>query len=344
MRPFRCPFCNAQVYFENTRCMACQSQIGYLAEENRFVQVDDEHAAWCANNPHSGCNWTVATGTGHIYCLSCDLNEIIPPVDDPDQRRRWADVESAKRRFLYSVLRLSIPIYPKRHDPSGLSFRILVNAEHGGAGVVTMGHANGVITIDATEADAHLREFRRAELDESYRTLLGHMRHESGHYFWERLCLVPGFRDAFREIFGDERAEYDKALERHYAEGAPSDWRERFISAYATAHPWEDWAESFAHYLHIVDGVETAEAFAAMPATEEPIAPYSATAIAPVIARWHAIAVMMNAMNRSMGHQDYYPFVVNDAVAGKLEFIHEWLGRLRAARTSVTQKFSEAIY
>lgn len=340
MRPFPCPVCDTRVYFENTQCTACGTAIGYQAERDRFVAVDGGDYDYCANHPHSGCNWVVPAASAPGYCIACELNEIIPPVEDPEQRRRWAGVEAAKRRFLYSVLRLSIPIHPKRHDPSGLSFRILVNAEHGGSGDVTMGHANGVITIDATEADAHLREFRRAELDESYRTLLGHMRHESGHYFWERLGESDGFLEAFRALFGDEREDYPKALERHYANGAPENWREDYISAYATSHPWEDWAESFAHYLHVLDGAETFEAYAPALTHEQDLDPYSARDLRPTLSRWHSIALMMNAMNRSMGHQDYYPFVINSSVTRKLIFIHEWMFTLRPPQSNLSAKVS----
>lgn len=332
MRPFACPVCNAQVYFENTRCTACGTAVGYDAGSNVFAAIGEAKAGgvdYCANHLDSGCNWVVAESATSPFCLACDLNEMIPPVSDPEQRRRWAGVETAKRRFLYSVLRLSIPLHPKRHDPSGLSFRILVNEEHGGTGDVVMGHADGVITIDATEADAHLREFRRAELDERYRTLLGHMRHESGHYFWERLALVDGFLDAFRALFGDERADYAEALEAYYRSGAPADWMENHISAYATAHPWEDWAESFAHYLHVIDGVETAETFGAhFFAVGDPVDPYGPGHFAATAKRWHAIAITMNAMNRSMGQDDFYPFVLNAAVDAKLAFIDQWLARL----------------
>lgn len=335
MRTFSCPVCATQVYFENTYCGACGTAIGYDAAANAFAAIGMAKAGginYCANHLDSGCNWVVPESATSPFCLACDLNEMIPPIADPEQRRRWADVEAAKRRFVYSVLRLNIPIYPKRHDATGLSFRILVNAEHGGTGDVVMGHANGVITIDATEADAHLREFRRGRLDERYRTLLGHMRHESGHYFWERLSLIDGFLDGFRALFGDERADYGAALEDYYRDGPPADWMENHISAYATAHPWEDWAESFAHYLHVVDGVETAETFGAhFFAAGDPVDPYDAEDFTATAKRWHPVAITMNAMNRSMGHHDFYPFVLNAAVDAKLAFIHRWLIELRPA-------------
>ncbi|WP_198585919.1 zinc-binding metallopeptidase family protein [Pararhizobium haloflavum] len=329
MRPFACPVCDSRLFFENSACVNCGSEVAFQPARLSFAATDTDGVHRCANHDSGGCNWMAERQGG--LCLACDLNELIPPIDDDAQRRRWAAVEEAKRRLLYSVLRLNIPIYPKRRDPTGLSFRILVSAEHGGTGEVVMGHQNGVITIDATEADAHLREFRRAELDEQYRTLLGHMRHESGHYFWERLALLDGFLDAYRSIFGDEREDYGEALARHYENGPPADWADHHISAYATAHSWEDWAESFAHYLHVVDGVETGETFAPAGNVAAQATAYDTEDFQGVVSRWHRTALLMNAMNRSMGHHDYYPFIVNDTVAAKLAFIHRWLGQLRAA-------------
>jgi len=155
------------------------------------------------------------------------------------------------------------------------------------------------------------------------------MRHESGHYFWERLLLIEGFDTEFRALFGDEREDYGEALKRYYDQGAPADWQERHISAYCTAHPWEDWAETFAHYMHIVDGVETVEAYR-QAKDDEPFDPYARDVFALTLQRWMSTALLMNAMNRSLGHQDYYPFVVNESVADKMRFIDQWMGKLRA--------------
>ncbi len=349
MRAFLCPVCDSRLYFENTQCTACGTLVGFNADTCDFEALGDGQPGsmvWCENNANSGCNWLVRAGDEQTFCIACQLNELIPPIDDPEQKRRWTDVEIAKRRLIYSVIRLGIPIYPKRADPSGLSFLILVDAEHGGVGQVTMGHENGVITIDATEADAHQREFRRAELDERYRTMVGHMRHESGHYFWERLAQLDGFLDAFRAQFGDEREDYGEALQRHYENGAPADWPISFISAYATSHPWEDWAECFAHYLHVVDGVETALSFGISgrkvarsfgqiddgeTASHQDHDPYRTGHVEETLAHWAGLTVLMNVMSRSLGHEDYYPFIVNDAVATKLGFIDDWMGRLAQA-------------
>jgi hypothetical protein len=91
--------------------------------------------------------------------------------------------------------------------------------------------------------------------------LLGHFRHEVGHYFWDRLVATdPHQLEEFRVLFGDDRQDYGEALKRHYDEGAPANWQDTYISMYATMHPWEDFAETWAHYLHIVDTLETAGA------------------------------------------------------------------------------------
>ena len=55
---------------------------------------------------------------------------------------------------------------------------------------------------------------------------------------------------------------YAAALQAHYAKGGDvGPWAERHVSAYASAHPWEDWAETWAHYLHMMDAVDTALGF-----------------------------------------------------------------------------------
>ena len=123
------------------------------------------------------------------------------------------------------------------------------------------GHDNGAVTIALSEADPAESEKRRAELDEPYRTPLGHFRHEIGHHYWDVLVRDGGMLEACRARFGDDREDYAEALQRHYREGPPANWQERFVSAYATSHPWEDFAEAWAHYFHIVDTLDTANAF-----------------------------------------------------------------------------------
>ncbi len=191
------------------------------------------------------------------------------------------------------------------------------------------GHANGLVTINIAEGDDAERERRRASMGEPYRTLVGHFRHEVGHYYWDRLVATdPARLEAFRALFGDDREDYGEALKRHYDQGAPADWAENFISTYATAHAWEDFAETFAHYVHMVDGLETAAAFGAAIGTGEAVAdPYHADDPQRLVTAWVPTTVAINAINRSMGQPDLYPFVLSPAVSEKLAFIHAMIHR-----------------
>jgi hypothetical protein len=164
-------------------------------------------------------------------------------------------------------------------------------------------------------------------LGENYRTLLGHFRHEVGHFYWPPLVQLVGRLDRFRELFGDERADYQEALDRHNAEGPPPDWSARHVSAYATMHPWEDWAETFAHYLHITDAVQTAAAYGLrVLGGREPLSARPGRAHADVrelLEDWLPLSYALNAMSRSLGNADLYPFVLTDAVIEKLAFVDD---------------------
>jgi hypothetical protein len=198
---------------------------------------------------------------------------------------------------------------------------------------VVTGHAGGVITLDLHEADDATRESRRAALGEPYRTLLGHLRHESGHYYWQRLIAAQPALEAWRNLFGDERAPYDAALQAYYASGPAADWGQHHVSAYASAHPWEDWAETWAHYLHFADTLETARALGL---SGEQVAvefePFDAGALggdaaqardfAAQLKGWMELAGALNELCRSMGVADFYPFVLSLGAARKLFFVH----------------------
>jgi hypothetical protein len=216
---------------------------------------------------------------------------------------------------------------------------------------VTTGHADGVITIDLAESnDAH-REQMRAELGEPYRTMLGHLRHEIGHYYWS-ILIQPDQRALtdFRDLFGDQQADYAEALQRHYTQGPPPDWQDRHVSAYATAHPWEDWAETFAHYLHIRDTLQTAAAFGMIV-----VGPHfdpsliAAPNVHPderfeeILSDWIPLTLALNAINRSMGRDDLYPFVLSPGAQERLVFVHSHVKRSRAhSGTSKRKKPSAA--
>jgi hypothetical protein len=297
---------------------------------------------YCANAVHGVCNWMRPAEDARQFCIACELNRMIPNLIDPAQRRHWWLLEGVKHRLVYSVLRLGLPLLSKEDDPEkGLAFDFLADRSHEIRETATIltGHFNGVITVDTAEADPAERERRRADLAEPYRTLPGHFRHEIGHYYWSRLFQDEAQLAAFRNCFGDERRDYGQALEAHYASGPPPDWKNWFVSAYASAHPWEDWAETWAHYLHIVDTMETASAFGIAPrkrianhidlASDLNLDPYREADFDRLIDTWLPLTYAVNSLNRSMGLPDLYPFVLSAAALEKLRFVHELIRQAR---------------
>lgn len=323
MRTFNCA-CGARLFFDNTRCLTCQRALGFRPDSLEIIAIQEPSLAApsepapfrpCENYVENGvCNWLVPSDSDERLCAACRLNHTIPNLSDEANLRLWRDVEGAKRRLIYGLYRLGLDVLSKADDPvRGLSFDI--KADLGDERVLT-GHQDGLITLNLAEADPARREQTRISMQERYRTLLGHFRHEIGHYYWERLVQEGDRLEPFRALFGDERTDYGEALKKHYAEergvAAPG-----FISAYAAAHPWEDFAETFAHYLHLRDTLETAESFGLLSA------PRGAPTFAQLLAGWSQVSVALNALNRSMGLPDAYPFAITREVEPKLGFVHE---------------------
>jgi hypothetical protein len=311
MRSFSCPTCRHLVYFENFGCLHCGTELGYSRPDRTLVAASTR----CANAGLADCNWVPDDGP---LCGCCALTRTRPADDDGAGLAAFARTEAAKRRLVFQLDELGLPT-------DGVVFDLLSSAEQ----PVTTGHADGVVTIDLAEGDDPHREALRVQLAEPYRTLLGHLRHEIGHWYWT--VLVQPDPEPFRALFGDERADYATALERHYGGSPPSGWEETAVSTYATAHPWEDWAETFAHYLHIRDTLQTAAAFGL--AVHGPVAAdedsLAATPTADpksfdeIIDTWLPLTYALNAVNRSMGKDDLYPFVLSATVLRKLRFVHE---------------------
>ncbi len=265
MKLFRCDHCRNVLYFENTVCESCRHALGYWYETNMLVSLEPDGNSFqapalagkrfvhCINAQRGACNWLVEYDPGgDPFCRACRHNGIIPPMDDPANLDHWQVIERAKKRLFYSLLRLRLPLATRNEDAGhGLSFEFL--SEEAAAQPVMTGHESGLITLALKEADDAERERRRTAMKEPYRTLLGHFRHEVGHHYWDLLIADKPVLDEFRSLFGDERADYGAALQRHYEVGAPPNWQAMHISAYATSHPWEDWAETWAHFLHIID-------------------------------------------------------------------------------------------
>lgn len=351
MKTFTC-VCGQLIFFQNVTCVNCHRELGFLPDVLATSSLEPiAEGIWRAGQiPHGEavlyrkcqnyqsenvCNWMVPQNDKEVFCLSCRLNDTIPDLGQNGNRRLWALMEGAKRRLVYGLLRLGLPLASKKADPKrGVAFRFLSDTTDA-SGTVTKaitGHNEGVITVNLAEADDAHREAVRRELREPYRTLLGHFRHEIGHYYWDRLVRDTTFHESFRSLFGDERADYTAALQRHYESDTPENWQDQFISAYATAHPWEDWAETWAHLLHIQDTVEVANDFGFVgkrillclgtndgkprPSSEQ-------STFEEVICAWSELVVALNSINRSMGHTDLYPFVLSPAVIAKLRFVYE---------------------
>jgi len=336
LRLFKCDHCGNPVYFENERCETCGRGLGFDPFALTMRSYDDsvvvEGYRMCANAEYKVCNWLVPADDAHEYCLACRHNRIVPDLSREENLARWRRFETAKHRVFYSVLRLGLNTVTRLDDPDhGLAFDMLAESPEMGAPRVLTGHDDGVITLNLKEADDVEREKSRSEMGETYRTVLGHFRHEIGHYFWDRLVKDTPQIEPFRDVFGDERADYQQALQAHYSMGAPADWQTQYISSYASCHPWEDFAESWAHYFHIVDTLEAAATFglrvragsAAVPtmSAELDIDAYDAE-IDQIIGAWLPLTFAMNTINRAMGEPDLYPFILSGAAIEKIKFIH----------------------
>jgi hypothetical protein len=340
MRDFHCPNCGQRLTFENSACLACGSALGFSLAEMALLVIttgeDADRAGFvsasdydlCANRYVAECNWLVPRNPGGL-CESCQLTIERPNDADRAGLAEFASAEAAKRRLVVELHELKLPIVGRLEDPDyGLAFRLLSSAHE----TVMTGHENGIITIDLAEGDDVHREQLRVEMDEPYRTLLGHFRHEIGHYYYYRLITPSAeYVDQFTALYGDATADYQAALDRHYGEGAPDGWQKHYVSSYATMHPAEDWAETFAHYLHIRDALDTAAWSGFAPATatfDRPV--LGPSSFHTIIDMWLPVSWSLNMVNRSMGHDDLYPFVLPVTVLEKMKFIHNVIDEVTA--------------
>ena len=346
---YRCQ-CGRAIFFRNSLCLGCKSALGYEPEvaQVRAIEPVPDSDTWRLNGQEqsaplwrrcenfdspAGCNWLVPADEEETLCRSCRLNRTIPNLDDADNCRWWRLIENAKRLLVAQLLGLGLPVKSKvSEDPEcGVMFDIVRSPEKGPR--ILTGHANGLITLNVEEADDSKREKTRHEMREPYRTLLGHFRHEIGHYYWDRLVAGTPWIEKFRELFGDERQDYAAALKRNYEQGPAPDWADRHISAYASVHPWEDWAECWAHYLHVVDSLDTALGFGLRGEdVEAALEPFSvndlydpdapdAKRVILLVNSWVQLTMVLNELARSMGQHDFYPFVMSRQVLRKLHFI-----------------------
>jgi hypothetical protein len=360
-RSYRCQ-CASPVFFRNSECLTCGTPLGYdsaLASliplmagtvAGTWVQWQEEPAsggkpeyARCANlGTPAACNWLIPLSSGPApqrLCQACRLNRTIPDLNDaahPDNGVLWGRIELAKRRLFSSLLALGLPVASMTEDPvRGLAFDLLRSPE-GGPPVMT-GHQEGLITLNVQEADDAVREAVRSALREPYRTLLGHFRHEIGHYYWDILVRGTDWMPGFHTLFGDETLDYAASLQKNYTQGPPPQWALQYVSAYASTHPWEDWAECWAHYLHMRDTVDTAVSLGlandAVGNEHLEFTPFTLDALhqqqhpgaqqfLDFLNDWTRLTTLLNEMSRSMGQPDFYPFVLPRSVVAKLHFIH----------------------
>jgi hypothetical protein len=338
MRIFHCDRCGAVVPFSAQSCGWCDVPLAYVSEERAirpllgtsdpavFVVEGADQPVWRCLNTAWGCNWLTPVESGNEWCRACRLTRGRPDTARREAIEAWMMAESAKRWLLHQLAELSLPYEPRSPSaPDGLAFDLVYLPGQGGI----TGHRDGLVTLDLAEADDRLRDDLRRRLGEPFRTLIGHLRHEVGHYYWRRLVVESGSIGSFRDLFGDETSDYQIAIERYYRAGA-GDWDPtRFVSPYAAAHPFEDWAETFAHYLHIVDATDTAIAHGLVPMERGPVAIGQAPVadFEKVLAAWRPLNLAVSAIAESLGAAPLYPLDPTGQVVRKLSFVGRVVSR-----------------
>ncbi|MFN4100588.1 MAG: putative zinc-binding metallopeptidase [Pararhodobacter sp.] len=317
MRRFSCPSCEAEVFFANTACLNCNTVLVYAPGQGFLA---DPEAVQCVNRSEIGCNW--AAEEGSALCLCCQHTTMVPDLTVDGNMTRWARIEAAKRPVIRSLYRLGLPLVDDTGQPVPV-FELKGDALTPEGPRVLTGHEHGTITLNIAEADDSEREARRSAMGEPYRTLAGHFRHEVAHHYWEVLTEHdPARLETLRAVFGDDRQDYAAALQAHYSNGPPVDWMQSYISSYATAHPWEDFAETWAHVMHLLDGLETARAFGLVSDDlPEDLGALASLPMQRLADAWIDLSVALNAVNQAMGHETFYPFVLTPPVIAKMEAI-----------------------
>lgn len=359
MRVFNCDHCGHLVFFDSVQCLHCGNALAFLPDALAMAAMapasppppppppPTDSGLWrrvgtghgdtgaalyrmCRNHTdHQACNFAVPADDADPLCVSCRQTRVMPDVTEPANLGRWMQIEAAKRRLFYGLARLGLEPAPGR---SGPVFELM--AEVPGGPPVLTGHHNGTITLNVAEADDDERARRRIALGEPYRTLIGHLRHESGHFYWDQLVRDGGRIDDFRRVFGDERQDYAAALKAHYAKGNDlGDWADHHVSAYASAHPWEDWAETWAHYLHMIDLLETSASYATEVTVPGIYGAQHSRAVDPfgtpapgfdaMLQHLVPLTLLLNSLTRSLGQLDAYPFALAEQALAKLRFVHD---------------------
>ncbi|MBC8130732.1 MAG: putative zinc-binding peptidase [Rhizobiaceae bacterium] len=364
MKLFSCTSCSQVVFFENVVCERCNHALGFEPQSMEMVALTSSDGIWeaagsnggsggerwkyCANYDHGVCNWLVPGSASDTFCLACRHNLVVPDLSQPANAGLWQRMERAKRRLFYTLLALGLPLSTRNEMAEGLGFAFLTDDAGSDQHVMT-GHDEGLITIALIEADDAEREKRRTAMGEPYRTLLGHFRHEVGHWYWDRLVRDGGITGTSRAVFGNDEVDYETSLQRHYANGPKPNWQDEYVSSYAGAHAWEDFAETWAHYFHIVDTLETGNAWGLSIQPHRDMSGFlsadlsldvfaNGTTIEQIASAWLPLSLSLNSFNRSLGQQDIYPFVLSEKVLRKLGFIHDLVhGRIGSSRVAMGQ-------
>ena len=336
MRLFHCDHCGALISFTAHECPNCGVPLGYVCKDRSVrslattpdpavFEVETEPGGarlWRCLNAAWGCNWMLPAAGADVWCRSCRLTRGRPDESDPAAVEAWITAEAVKRRLVHQLDELALRIdIRSTATPDGLAFDLVYLP---GTGGIT-GHTEGVVTLDLCEADDVRREELRRRLGEPFRTVIGHLRHEIGHHFWKRLVAQTDAIDTFRQLFGDDRADYAAAISGYYAHG-PGVWDpSRHVTAYAAAHPLEDWAETFAHYLHILDATDTAAAHHLVPVEHaaDVVGDRVVTVdFGTILDAWRPVNAAVNAVAETLGAPIVYPYEPAGIVIDKLAFVH----------------------
>jgi hypothetical protein len=321
------------VEFVDQECASCRAPLGYVSERHSIevlrpssdpatyeiagaASVDGvERRFWRCLNAAWGCNWMLAADSDTPWCRSCRLTRGRPDEARPEAVAAWMTAEAAKRRLVHQLDTLGLPVEGRSSEaPDGLAFDLVHLPGEGGI----TGHFEGVVTLDLAETDDRHRDELRIRLDEPFRTVIGHLRHEIGHHYWTVLVGDGDCVTVFRRLFGDERVDYREAVEAYYSQDRPVWDPTLHVTAYAASHPLEDWAETFAHYLHITDALDTAVAYGlALPK------PDPGSGFTDMLDAWRPINAAITAVAGAVGMPPIYPFDPCGAVVDKLAFVHD---------------------
>ena len=345
MKNFHCS-CGNRLFFENTQCLQCGHEVGWCPVCESLGAIVQEPSggyrcghsecgallAKCHNYAVEGvCNRCIAhqgeLPAAGALCDCCRFNDTIPDLTVEGNREKWGRLEAAKRRLLYSLDTLGLP-YGNADDgiEPPLSFAFKSDVVHpsrwwwskGKKEMVYTGHANGQITINIREADPVELEKSRVSMNEAHRTVIGHFRHEIGHYYWQML-VQDQREDECKAVFGDHNSPpYAEAMDLYYKNGPAAGWQQNFVSAYASMHPWEDFAETFATYLDMVSVLDTAWNLG-LGASLNPVS----AELDDMVERYQTLGVMFNELNRSMGLLDLVPEIIVPAVVEKMRFVQQ---------------------